>query len=90
MPLEQYLQTPLQLEHACDILLTSELFAFHSERMCELLLEDAKTVRLLSSGSHLNVMHLSRFTEHRPTLPTGTLQRAPVVGAKTFQLSQVA
>ncbi|OBZ76876.1 hypothetical protein A0H81_03038 [Grifola frondosa] len=42
---EQYLQSPLQLEHACDILLASELFAFHSERMCELLVEDAQTVR---------------------------------------------
>lgn len=42
---EQYLQTPLQLEHSCDILLGSELFAFHSERMCELLMDDAKSVR---------------------------------------------
>ena len=42
---EQYLQDPMQLEHACDLLLASELFAFHSERMCDLLLEDAQTVR---------------------------------------------
>ncbi|KAI0634529.1 hypothetical protein C8Q77DRAFT_1194633 [Trametes polyzona] len=40
---EQYLQSPLQLEHACDMLLASELFAFHSERMSELLTEDAQT-----------------------------------------------
>ncbi|EKM57390.1 uncharacterized protein PHACADRAFT_119752 [Phanerochaete carnosa HHB-10118-sp] len=40
---EQYLQTPLQLEHACDLLLNSELFTFHSERMCDILLDDAQT-----------------------------------------------
>ncbi|GJE96647.1 DUF2013 domain-containing protein [Phanerochaete sordida] len=40
---EQYLQTPLQLEHACDLLLSSELFTFHSARMCDLLLDDAQT-----------------------------------------------
>ena len=43
---EQYLQSPLQLEHACNMLLDSELFAFHSERMCEIIVHDAKTVRL--------------------------------------------
>ncbi|KAI0816916.1 hypothetical protein BC628DRAFT_1098166 [Trametes gibbosa] len=40
---EQYLQSPLQLEHACDMLLACELFAFHSERMSELLTGDAQT-----------------------------------------------
>ncbi|KAH8080706.1 hypothetical protein BXZ70DRAFT_960074 [Cristinia sonorae] len=40
---EQFLQSPMQLEHACDTLLASELFTFHSERMCDLLLDDAKT-----------------------------------------------
>lgn len=39
---EQYLQSPLQMEHACGLLLDSELFKFHSERMCELCLEDAQ------------------------------------------------
>jgi len=39
---EQYLQTPIQLEHACNLLLQSELFAFHSERMREILLKDAE------------------------------------------------
>ncbi|KAI0072901.1 hypothetical protein K474DRAFT_1678288 [Panus rudis PR-1116 ss-1] len=39
---EQYLQSPLQLEHSCDLVLQSELFQFHSERMCELLLKDAQ------------------------------------------------
>lgn len=34
----------MQLEHACENLLQSELFAFHSERMCELLADDARTV----------------------------------------------
>ncbi|KAG7450939.1 uncharacterized protein BT62DRAFT_984253 [Guyanagaster necrorhizus] len=40
---ELYLQTPLQLEHAVDLLLDSELWAFHSERMCENLAETAKS-----------------------------------------------
>ncbi|KAI6038587.1 hypothetical protein EDC04DRAFT_2868267 [Pisolithus marmoratus] len=40
---EQYLQSPLQLEHACQQLLDSELFTFHSERMCELIIEDAQS-----------------------------------------------
>lgn len=35
----------MQLEHACGLLLDSELFAFHSERMCELAIEDVKSVR---------------------------------------------
>ncbi|KAL5514679.1 hypothetical protein ACEPAG_1995 [Sanghuangporus baumii] len=39
---EQYLQTPVQLEHACSLLLQCDLFTFHSERMRELLLEDAE------------------------------------------------
>ncbi|TBU39340.1 hypothetical protein BD309DRAFT_440440 [Dichomitus squalens] len=40
---EQYLQSPLQLQHACDMVLASDLFSFHSERMCELMVEDAQT-----------------------------------------------
>ncbi|KAG8216067.1 hypothetical protein J3R82DRAFT_8067 [Butyriboletus roseoflavus] len=40
---EQYLQSPLQLEHACHLLLDSELFVFHSERMCELAIEDVQS-----------------------------------------------
>ena len=43
-PAEQYLQSPLQLEHACDFILDSELFAFHSERMCEILTDEAAGV----------------------------------------------
>lgn len=39
---EQYLQSPLQLEHACNLLIESELFQFHSERMCEIIAEDAR------------------------------------------------
>jgi hypothetical protein len=38
----QYLHTPLQVEHACGLVLNSELFAFHSERMCENLVQDIK------------------------------------------------
>lgn len=43
-PLEQYLQSPLQLEHACNLLLESELFEFHSERMVDIIVDDAQTV----------------------------------------------
>ncbi|KAJ7180467.1 hypothetical protein C8R46DRAFT_1069560 [Mycena filopes] len=40
---EQYLQSPLQLEHACNLIVESELFAFHSERMCEIMAEEARS-----------------------------------------------
>ncbi|KAI0036976.1 hypothetical protein K488DRAFT_39762 [Vararia minispora EC-137] len=40
---EQYLQSPMQLEHAINLLLDSELFSFHSERMCEILSDEART-----------------------------------------------
>ena len=39
--LEQYLQTPVQLEHACSLLLDSEIFNFHSERLSSLVITDA-------------------------------------------------
>ncbi|KAK2460866.1 hypothetical protein APHAL10511_007336 [Amanita phalloides] len=41
---EQYLQTPLQLDHACTLLLDSELFQFHSERMCDIIAKDAQVI----------------------------------------------
>jgi hypothetical protein len=53
---EQYLQTPLQLEHSCDLLMTSELFLFHSERMSDLLLDDARTVSVCLTHHHLPVL----------------------------------
>ncbi|KAJ7121079.1 hypothetical protein C8R44DRAFT_540530, partial [Mycena epipterygia] len=40
---EQYLQSPLQLEHACNLITESELFAFHSERMCEIMADEARS-----------------------------------------------
>ncbi|KAJ7216404.1 hypothetical protein GGX14DRAFT_604625 [Mycena pura] len=40
---EQYLQSPLQLEHACNLIVESELFAFHSERMCEIITEEGRS-----------------------------------------------
>ncbi|KAJ6498179.1 hypothetical protein C8R47DRAFT_1113177 [Mycena vitilis] len=40
---EQYLQSPLQLEHACNLIVESELFAFHSERMCEIMVDEARS-----------------------------------------------
>ena len=47
MHAENYLQSPLQLEHACNLIFDSELFTFHSERMCEILTDEAAVV---SSG----------------------------------------
>lgn len=41
---DQYLSNRLQMEHACALLLNSELFAFHSERMCDNLVEDVQNV----------------------------------------------
>lgn len=40
---EQYLQTPVQLEHACSLLLNSELFNSHSERLSSLVVSDSLT-----------------------------------------------
>lgn len=40
---EKYLQAQIQLEHACNLLLDCELFAFHSDRMTEILMEEAST-----------------------------------------------
>lgn len=38
---ELYLQTSLQLEHACSLLLESEIFSWHSERLSNILLATA-------------------------------------------------
>ncbi|RDB24096.1 Protein dip1 [Hypsizygus marmoreus] len=40
---EQYLQSPLQFEHACGLIIDSELFEFHSERMCEIIVDDVQS-----------------------------------------------
>lgn len=48
---EQYLQTSMQLEHACGLLLQSELFAFHSERMYDNIVDEVQKVCKLCSGA---------------------------------------
>ncbi len=53
---EQYLQSPLQIEHACNLLIDSELFEFHSERMVEIIVDDAQTV-----SNHRNRLNLSNL-----------------------------
>lgn len=70
---EQYLQSPLQLEHSCDLLLASELLTFHSERMCELLLDDAQAV---SATMCLPGTVLRGHAEYQPTLSTYSLQHS--------------
>lgn len=59
---ELYLQSPLQLEHACDIILDSELFAFHSERMCEILTDETAGV------SHVLHYYSCALNELMPSL----------------------
>ncbi|KAF8624684.1 hypothetical protein AX17_007015 [Amanita inopinata Kibby_2008] len=64
---EQYLQSPLQLEHACNLLLESELFQFHSERMCDIIMHDSQT----TTDPHLQFIfyHVLLCCGHRrPTL----------------------
>ena len=53
---EHYLQTPVQLEHACSLLLQCDLFTFHSERMRERLLDDAQKVFSVSISALLRVL----------------------------------
>jgi len=76
---EQYLQSPLQMEHACDLLLGSELFAFHSERMSEILTEDTREATdphlllilysiLLAYGQH-NQVFLRSQKRWQPLIP---------------------
>lgn len=56
---EHYLQSPLQLEHACQLLFDSELFTFHSERMCELAIEDVQSVCGTMAMLVLHSLHMS-------------------------------
>ena len=79
---EQYLQTPLQLEHAFQILLNSELFEFHSERMCEIIMDDTQAVSplpnvyfrvlpcCLTPTTSMDIF----YVEHRSTLAIRVLQ----------------
>ncbi|KAJ6622827.1 hypothetical protein B0H10DRAFT_1723933, partial [Mycena sp. CBHHK59/15] len=73
---EQYLQSPLQLEHACNLMVESELFAFHSERMCEILADEARSNTNPHSQLifyHLLLCHGRRrsdfFRSHKRWLP---------------------
>ena len=61
---EYYLHSPLQLEHAFQLLLDSELFAFHSERMCELAIEDVQSV---CEMVFVLALHISRTVENEST-----------------------
>ncbi|TFK31833.1 hypothetical protein BDQ12DRAFT_659958 [Crucibulum laeve] len=60
---EQYLQSPLQLEHACHLILDSELFEFHSERMCEIIVDDTQSTT--DPHSQLISYHLLLCYGHR-------------------------
>lgn len=65
--------------HCCDILLSSELFTFHSGRSCELLFDDARTTTdphslliLYEILIHYGVRHPSFFRSAKkwqPLLP---------------------
>ena len=53
----------MQLQHSCDLLLASDLFTFHSERMCDLLLKESQTVRGVVIALH------APLTESRSRAP---------------------
>ncbi len=65
MSAELYLQTPLQLEHAVDLLLDSELWAFHSERMCENLTDCQVKYRPTRSARHFQCSTPVRAAKNR-------------------------
>ena len=54
----------MQLQHSCDLLLASDLFTFHSERMCDLLLKESQTVRAV-----VIALHAPPLTESRSRAP---------------------
>lgn len=91
---EQYLQTPLQLEHAFQMLLDSELFEFHSERMCEIIIDDTQAVSPLTNTALSLALHLLMdvfYIEHWSTLAIHLLQRvvlARETEAGFFQVAQ--
>ena len=72
---EQYLQSPLQLEHACGFIFDSELFAFHSERMCEILTDEATMVRCVLRHSCVFSELMSSQSEHRSSRSVHAVQR---------------
>ena len=86
---EQYLQSPFQLEHACELLLDSELFTFHSERMCEILVDDAQSVSYSRLLSLLLNDILITFADDRPPLPTHHLQHPPAPRPSYSKISPV-
>ncbi|KAF6751153.1 hypothetical protein DFP72DRAFT_1012787 [Ephemerocybe angulata] len=57
---EQYLQSPLQLEHAISMVLDSELFQFHSSRMCDIMVDDARK----ATDPHLLFIHFNTLYFH--------------------------
>lgn len=63
---EQYLQSPLQLEHACGMIFDSELFAFHSERMCEILTDEVA----VNTDPHAQFMLYSVLLYHGRSSPS--------------------
>lgn len=81
---EQYLQSPLQFEHACTLLLDSELFEFHSERMCEIIVDDAQAVS--ASFFHRNTNWFNSLTEHKSPFPTSCLLYSPSLRASTCRI----
>ena len=61
---EQYLQSPLQMEHACDLLIASELFQFHSQRMTGILFSDTQKVRVVTLS--FSLLSVDRIAGDRP------------------------
>lgn len=89
---EQYLQSPFQLEHACELILDSELFAFHSERMCEILVDEAQSVSNPFRFPPSQMISLSLWfcTDNRPPSPTHLIQHPPTPRPSYSKISSIA
>jgi hypothetical protein len=74
MKTEQYLQSPLQLEHACEMIIDSELFEFHSERMSDILVNDVQSV--CAAHHILNTVQTDFVAEDGSTLATHYLSHS--------------
>jgi hypothetical protein len=81
---EQYLQTSMQLEHACELLLQSELFAFHSERMCDNIVDEVQKV-FKHDPSQNGLKSDEQCLGDRPPPTTRPLSRPPLLRTQEGQ-----
>ena len=82
---EQFLQTSMQLEHACDLLLQSELFVFHSERMCNNIVDQVQKVCNRCSVIKIELRLDTLSLGHRSPPPVYPLQRPALLRTQNDQ-----